>query len=533
MFDKNIAAINQPVNGFDNLPPPSEKTPAANIARIKYFRNKLAHSDNDKINQCDFNTFWTELSEAVVRLGGSCLQKRCDAIKDLKITSSVEIDTLKEQITCLKDELKEDIEKLRDDVEQLKTDKMRVSELDNLYHDCKEGKYKFSALLLLVVCNNQLEKKVLEDTTSLFVRGMFVMDVNDLTTDNPCGIILDHEHLKEFFERIFRDMTKSDDIRDYISKCRCCRNERFRTELRTYMLKLSRDTIQELINSASSCFVQLMFIMKEKDIKESVYSSKSFHQSYGIVIPKDDISMYLERVCNEMKSCSDVVSYISELRCSRNVDFNNALNRFMNDRPFIRIEELKKLHGSAWGEKIKHLIEFASQDFIDRLCVLTVEEIKDNSKLEFEQYGVVIPEDYRRLYIARVFDALKKSDTTENYLKHNRNNQTKTFQTSLRSFIEQLQEDEIRNLIQTASSNFLNKWNTRCMFTDISQVPILKITGLIETASVQTLQQMIIVDVKNELEEEQLDYHSPDHSVQNILKVKRNVTPVQIMLKNT
>lgn len=37
------------------------------------------------------------------------MQKKCDEIKDLKITGSGEIDTLKNQIKCVKDELKEGI----------------------------------------------------------------------------------------------------------------------------------------------------------------------------------------------------------------------------------------------------------------------------------------------------------------------------------------------------------------------------------------------------------------------------------------
>lgn len=63
---RNISSIKQPVNGFEQLPLAIEKSTAADIARIKYFRNKLAHSDTNKINHGDFNTFWTVVSEVSI-----------------------------------------------------------------------------------------------------------------------------------------------------------------------------------------------------------------------------------------------------------------------------------------------------------------------------------------------------------------------------------------------------------------------------------------------------------------------------------
>lgn len=63
---RNISSIKEPINGFDHLPPTTEKTAAANIVRIKHFRNTLAHSDNHKINQDDFINFWTQLSEVSI-----------------------------------------------------------------------------------------------------------------------------------------------------------------------------------------------------------------------------------------------------------------------------------------------------------------------------------------------------------------------------------------------------------------------------------------------------------------------------------
>lgn len=493
----------------------------------------------------------------------------------------------------------------------------------------------------------------IKSASSLFVLTMFVMDVKDLMTLNkvPCGIILDQEHIKDLVERIFGDMTKSDDVMDYISECRCCRNENFRTVLRTYMLKVSRDKIQELINRASSSFVQLMFVMKEEDLKQRAFSRNSFHKLYGIIIPKDIIHMYMERVVNDISSHTNVLTYISKLRCSSNEVFNNALQRFMNDFLSIRIKDHLKtasisfiqvmcvlteeniknnsphiykrygfnikcdarkeyiervfddmtmsddvdkhikgnrnrtntifqygllgLLGQLDRSKIKILIENVSIDFLNRLCVLTVDEIKDCGD-DWERYGVVIPEEYIQLYIARWFNGMIKLKNCENHVAQNRNKQREKFKISLRRYLEQLQEDRIEKLIQTASSDFLNKWfvtknediqidtikeyeqygillkgknlqmyteriwtlmnidkdfihdmscnrNTRYVLEYINQIHISQITELMKTTSVQSFHK-IKVDVKNDLEKESSSKcQSLDNVGRTILSMKAGV----------
>lgn len=70
MFDVNLMTIllriltpmNPPFCGFDRLPSVLETTPAADLARIKYYRNYLAHLDGSKIGTTVFNTAWTDIT---------------------------------------------------------------------------------------------------------------------------------------------------------------------------------------------------------------------------------------------------------------------------------------------------------------------------------------------------------------------------------------------------------------------------------------------------------------------------------------
>ncbi|XP_071152248.1 uncharacterized protein [Mytilus edulis] len=82
---RNLTSINPPINGFDTLPQPGEITPGSDLARIKYYRNKLAHHDSNTIDTAYFNTAWRDISEAVSRLGGQTMYQECQDLKVMEI----------------------------------------------------------------------------------------------------------------------------------------------------------------------------------------------------------------------------------------------------------------------------------------------------------------------------------------------------------------------------------------------------------------------------------------------------------------
>ncbi|XP_076082674.1 uncharacterized protein LOC143053779, partial [Mytilus galloprovincialis] len=78
---RNLTSISPPINGFDTLPLPVETTPGPDLARIKCYRNKLAHHDSNKIDTAFLNTAWREISDAVFRLGGQTMYQECQELK--------------------------------------------------------------------------------------------------------------------------------------------------------------------------------------------------------------------------------------------------------------------------------------------------------------------------------------------------------------------------------------------------------------------------------------------------------------------
>ncbi|XP_061171672.1 ankyrin repeat domain-containing protein 17-like [Saccostrea echinata] len=59
-----------PATGFDKLPPQTDDSVGADLARIKHYRNIVAHSNNAKLSETDLNDYWADIESAIERLGG-------------------------------------------------------------------------------------------------------------------------------------------------------------------------------------------------------------------------------------------------------------------------------------------------------------------------------------------------------------------------------------------------------------------------------------------------------------------------------
>lgn len=61
-----LPGINPPGTGWDNLPIPNDLSPGAYLARIKYYRNEIAHSTQNNMNSLDFQDRWETVSKVCI-----------------------------------------------------------------------------------------------------------------------------------------------------------------------------------------------------------------------------------------------------------------------------------------------------------------------------------------------------------------------------------------------------------------------------------------------------------------------------------
>ena len=79
---KNICGLVPPASGWD-LPPPTENTTAvADIVRITYFRDTVySYARGAAVDDKTFNLYWKDITDVLVRLGGTCYQNTINSIK--------------------------------------------------------------------------------------------------------------------------------------------------------------------------------------------------------------------------------------------------------------------------------------------------------------------------------------------------------------------------------------------------------------------------------------------------------------------
>ncbi|CAC5368067.1 unnamed protein product [Mytilus coruscus] len=104
-----------PVNGFDELPNPNDKSDGANIARLKYYKNFLvSHSKDGSISNVDFVGMWNTLEQAIKGLDNSKA-----SIASLKDAKTKMLDNSMAQLLSTQIQLETKVSNLQDDLEQI------------------------------------------------------------------------------------------------------------------------------------------------------------------------------------------------------------------------------------------------------------------------------------------------------------------------------------------------------------------------------------------------------------------------------
>ncbi|XP_078343653.1 uncharacterized protein LOC144629303 [Oculina patagonica] len=125
---RNICGLTPPATGWDALPPVTDTSVEADIARVKYFRNTVyGHAEQASVDDATFNAYWQDIQDALVRLGGA--------------DYGVAIDDLKNE--CMDPEIEDHYEEL---LRQWKKDEDNIKDLlEEMHRMLKELNSKTSA----------------------------------------------------------------------------------------------------------------------------------------------------------------------------------------------------------------------------------------------------------------------------------------------------------------------------------------------------------------------------------------------------
>ena len=112
---RNICGLSAPVAGWDSLPSPADRSIADDIARVKYYRNTVyGHASKASVDDTSFNTYWSEIREALVRLGGPSFRKYIDNLEQDCMDPDME-----EHYRELMKQWKKDDDSIKDKLEEM------------------------------------------------------------------------------------------------------------------------------------------------------------------------------------------------------------------------------------------------------------------------------------------------------------------------------------------------------------------------------------------------------------------------------
>ncbi|PFX33099.1 E3 ubiquitin-protein ligase DZIP3 [Stylophora pistillata] len=101
----NIFGVTLPTSGWNSIPLINDKSPRADITRVKILRDKVySHAADDSIEGELFNSYWCDIKDTFLRIRGAWSE---DAINDFKPVC-MDADQEKLYRECLKEWLKDD-----------------------------------------------------------------------------------------------------------------------------------------------------------------------------------------------------------------------------------------------------------------------------------------------------------------------------------------------------------------------------------------------------------------------------------------
>ncbi|XP_078368406.1 uncharacterized protein LOC144652254 [Oculina patagonica] len=139
---RNICGLTPPATGWDALPPDTDKSREADIARLKYFRNTVyAHAEQARVDDVTYNTHWQNIRDVLVRLGGAKYGDAIDTLKTECMDPVIE-EHYKELLQqWKKDEyiIKDQLQEMGNDIKEMGSDVKCIKEMGNDIKYIKEA----------------------------------------------------------------------------------------------------------------------------------------------------------------------------------------------------------------------------------------------------------------------------------------------------------------------------------------------------------------------------------------------------------
>ena len=139
---RNICGLADPASGWDALPPPTDVSLEADIARVKYYRNIVyAHAECASVDVATFKRYWSDIRDTLVRLGGVAYKAAVDNLE----TECMDPEVVEHYKELLR-QWKNDEDNIKDELKDIGTDiKNLTKKIDDLVESAVPSNKETSA----------------------------------------------------------------------------------------------------------------------------------------------------------------------------------------------------------------------------------------------------------------------------------------------------------------------------------------------------------------------------------------------------
>ncbi|XP_068731532.1 uncharacterized protein [Montipora capricornis] len=258
----NMCGLCPPPLGWHIIPPPSDTSLEANLARVKYFRNELyGHVSSTGVDTPTFNALWQDISAVLVALGLD--QKEIDGLKAEHCGEEYYLEVLLDWAYS-----EEDIKSQLKDIRQYHaTTQQKIEEVCKIQLDgheiLKDNKSKLDKMhqtqintqeIVEKVCQTLLEdREALQDRKSKLDEVLQTQTYIQETADNVRQTQLeDHETLQE-------SKSKVDEVLQVQTKTQSQLQELYQTQAKT------RQIVEDVVKTQEENFETLQAVKQAVD----------------------------------------------------------------------------------------------------------------------------------------------------------------------------------------------------------------------------------------------------------------------------
>ncbi|XP_078359456.1 uncharacterized protein LOC144643932 [Oculina patagonica] len=259
---RNLCGLPSPATGWDTLPVVTDVSREADIARVKYFRNTVyGHAEHASVDDATFNTYWQDIRDTLVRLGGVQYRAAIDNLETECMDPEIEnhykelLNQWKKDEGNIRDELKEIGTEIKNVVKKL--DDLAASTVTNAKETSDEDK-SFKTEEVLESSTMCREKHHENEPLDYYCQEckVFICDKCGQTRHThhtKVDIEQAAEQQKQQMEEVLQEMKEKIDERE------------MQTEKTTELLRKSREKIAAARNKLLTTAEELIRVLKEHE----------------------------------------------------------------------------------------------------------------------------------------------------------------------------------------------------------------------------------------------------------------------------